>query len=117
VPGDHVLTKSFYILSSFPGRFEDGPLWVERTAPNSEPDKRPVRLADGVSSIILTSNDLAGAWAIDQSGSPMLPLYGADPRQREMSLRAGINIVVYLLTGNYKADQVHVPDILQRLGQ
>jgi hypothetical protein len=117
VPSDHVLTKSFYILNSFPGRFEDGPLWVERTVPNSEPDKRPVRLADGVSSIIITSNDLAGAWAIDDLGSPMLPLYGSDPRQREMSLRAGINIVVYLLTGNYKADQVHVPDILQRLGQ
>jgi hypothetical protein len=117
VPSDHVLTKSFYILSNFPGRFEDGPLWVERTPPNAEPDKRPVRLADGVSSIIITSNDLAGAWAVDDAGSALLPLYGSDPRQREMALRAGINIVVYLLTGNYKSDQVHVPDILQRLGQ
>lgn len=117
VPSDHVLTKSFYILTAFPGRFEDGPLWVERTAPNAEPGKRPVRLADGVSSILITSNDLAGAWAMDDNGSPLLPLYGADPRQREIALRAGINIVVYLLTGNYKSDQVHVPDILQRLGQ
>jgi hypothetical protein len=117
VPNDHVLTKSFYILTSFPGRFEDGPLWVERSAPNAEPDKRPVRLADGVSSIIITSNDLAGAWAVDDTGSPLLPLYGSDSRQRELSIRAGINIVVYLLTGNYKSDQVHVPDILQRLGQ
>ncbi len=117
IPSDHVLTKSFYILNSFPGRFEDGPLWVERTAPNAEGEKRPVRLADGVSSIIITSNDLAGAWAVDETGAPLLPLYGSDPRQRELSTRAGINIVVYLLTGNYKADQVHVPDILQRLGQ
>jgi hypothetical protein len=44
-------------------------------------------------------------------------MYGQNPRQRELALRAGVNIMIYLLTGNYKADQVHVPDILQRLGQ
>ncbi|MES2906551.1 MAG: DUF4159 domain-containing protein [Pseudomonadota bacterium] len=117
LPGDHVLTKSFYILTNFPGRFEDGPLWVEKTLPNTGDEKRPVRLADGVSSLIVTSNDLAGAWATDDSGQALLPLYGSDPRQREMAMRAGINIVVYLLTGNYKSDQVHIPDLLQRLGQ
>jgi hypothetical protein len=37
--------------------------------------------------------------------------------QREMAFRAGINIVMYALTGNYKADQVHVPALLERLGQ
>ena len=37
--------------------------------------------------------------------------------QREMAFRAGVNIVVYALTGNYKADQVHVPALLERLGQ
>jgi hypothetical protein len=42
---------------------------------------------------------------------------GADPRQREMSIRGGINIVMHTLTGNYKADQVHVPALLERLGQ
>ncbi len=31
VPTDHVLTKSFYILPSFPGRYANGPLWVEAT--------------------------------------------------------------------------------------
>ncbi len=29
VPRDHVLTKSFYILREFPGRFAGGNLWVE----------------------------------------------------------------------------------------
>ncbi len=37
--------------------------------------------------------------------------------QREYALRAGINIVMHALTGNYKADQVHVPALLERLGQ
>ena len=36
---------------------------------------------------------------------------------REMAYRFGINLVMYILTGNYKEDQVHVPDLLDRLGQ
>ncbi len=117
VPADHVLTKAFYLISAFPGRFEDGLMWTERTAPNPEGVERPVRLADGVTPILITTNDLAGAWATDGRGGALLPMYGQNPRQRELALRAGVNIMIYLLTGNYKADQVHVPDILQRLGQ
>ncbi len=117
MPQDHVLTKAFYILNAFPGRFEDGPLYVEHTVPNAPGDMRPVRLADGVSSVIVTSNDMAGAWAADDDGTPRLPLYGSNERQREFAYRAGVNIVVYAMTGNYKADQVHVPDLLKRLGQ
>jgi hypothetical protein len=117
VPADHVMTKAFYIITTFPGRFDDGVLWTERTAPNPEGAERPVRLADGVSPILITTNDFAGAWALDGQGRAMLPMFGTTPRQQEFAFRAGVNIVLYLLTGNYKADQVHVPDILQRLGQ
>jgi Domain of unknown function (DUF4159) len=70
-----------------------------------------------VSSIIITSNDFAGAWAMRQDGQAMLPLVSAEPRQREFAFRAGVNIVMYTLTGNYKADQVHIPALLERLGQ
>ena len=35
----------------------------------------------------------------------------------EMAYRVGVNVVMYALTGNYKADQVHVPALLDRLGQ
>ena len=72
---------------------------------------------DGVSSILITSNDLAGAWAMRPDGQAMLPLVSAEARQREFAFRAGVNIVMYTLTGNYKADQVHVPALLERLGQ
>ena len=41
----------------------------------------------------------------------------ARERQRELAYRAGVNLVMYALTGNYKADQVHVPALLERLGQ
>jgi Domain of unknown function (DUF4159) len=118
VPRDHVLTKTFFLLKDFPGRFNSGQLWVEAMpAATDEEPSRPARAGDGVSSILITSNDLAGAWAMRQDGQPVLPLVPGEPRQREFAFRAGVNIVMYTLTGNYKADQVHVPALLERLGQ
>ena len=120
VPRDHVLTKTFYLLRDFPGRFNSGQLWVEALPAANEDEeasRRPARGGDGVSSIIITSNDLAGAWAMQPDGQPMLPMLEGEPRQRELAFRAGVNIVMYTLTGNYKADQVHVPALLERLGQ
>lgn len=118
VPREHVLTKTFFLLRDFPGRFTTGQLWVEALpAEEEETEHRPARAGDGVSSILITSNDLAGAWAVRPDGQPMLPLVPGEPRQREMAFRAGVNIVMYTLTGNYKADQVHIPALLERLGQ
>jgi hypothetical protein len=119
VPRDHVLTKTFYLLRDFPGRFTNGQTWVE-ALPREEEDEaasHPARGGDGVSPIIITSNDLAGAWAIRPDGQAMLPLSPGEPRQREFAFRAGVNIVMYTLTGNYKADQVHAPALIERLGQ
>lgn len=120
VPDEHVLTKTFYLLRDFPGRFTGGRLWVEALPAadhEEQTERRPARAGDGVSSIIITSNDLAGAWATRADGQAMLPLVPDDPRQREFAFRAGVNIVMYTLTGNYKADQVHVPALIDRLGQ
>jgi hypothetical protein len=118
VPRDHVLTKTFFLLRDFPGRFTNGQLWVEALPAESEENpERPVRAGDGVSSILITSNDFVGAWAMRPDGQPMLPLVPGEPRQREYAFRAGVNIVMYALTGNYKADQVHIPALLERLGQ
>lgn len=108
VPPDHVLTKSFYLLQNFPGRYEGGTLWVEA---NASPEN------DGVSGYVIGANDYAAAWALDAQGRPLAALEPDSPRQREMALRFGINLVLYALTGNYKADQVHVPALLERLGQ
>jgi len=108
IPPDHVLTKSFYLLHDFPGRWNVGALWVE-----------PVedRVNDGVSSVIVGANDWAGAWAVDGQGRPAFAVVPGGEPQREMAMRFGINLVMYALTGNYKSDQVHVPAILERLGQ
>ena len=116
VPEHHVLTKAFYLLRSFPGRWDGGQLWVEAEAPRDSDQGKHARRVDGVSSILITSNDLAAAWALDDRSRPLYPVVPGGERQREMAFRTGVNIVVYALTGNYKADLVHMPALLERLG-
>ncbi|WP_395686376.1 DUF4159 domain-containing protein [Aestuariivirga sp.] len=113
VPPSHVLTKSFYLLDHFPGRYDGGKLWVEA----ADSAGASANNADGVSGIIIGSNDYAAAWALDEMGEPLYAVIPGSDRQREFAVRTGINIVMYALTGNYKADQVHVPALLERLGQ
>lgn len=119
LPQDHVLSKTFYILDEFPGRYNSSPLWVEAsTRLDDDVEEGPVHSGDGVSPVIITGNDFAAAWAIGPRNETLYPISGSDPQQqREMAFRAGINIVLYTLTGNYKADQVHVPELLRRLGR
>jgi hypothetical protein len=108
VPADHILTKAFYLTQEFPGRFAGGRVWVERHGRGSN---------DGVSPIIIGGNDWAAAWAIDPEGRAVHAVVPGGQRQREMAYRFGVNLVMYALTGNYKADLVHVPALLERAGQ
>ena len=118
VPENHVVTKSFYLLHAFPGRWDGGSLWVEAITPEgSSESARKARVSDGVTSIMITSNDFAAAWALDERGRPVYQVVPGGENQREMAFRSGINIVMHALTGNYKSDQVHVPAMLERLGQ
>ena len=76
-------------------------------------------LHGGVTPVIIGANGWAAAWAVRRDGSPMFPVGRglAGERQREMAYRFGVNLVMHVLTGNYKSDQVHVPALLERLGQ
>ena len=117
VPHDHVLTKTFYLLDRIVGRTAIGQTWIEALPPPDPNDRtqRPARAGDSVSPIIIASDDLAAAWAEDADRRPLYPLIPGGARQRELALRSGVNLVMYTLTGNYKADQVHAKDILERL--
>ena len=117
VPENHVLTKSFYLMRTFPGRWDGGVMWVEAEPENEADRTERSRRTDGVSSIVITSNDLAAAWALDSANRPIYPVVPGGEVQREMAFRTGVNLVMYALTGNYKADQVHLPALLERLGQ
>ncbi|WP_374433118.1 DUF4159 domain-containing protein [Tabrizicola sp.] len=122
IPLDHVLTRTFYLLQDFPGRHQGGQLWVE-AAPNAEAEAAegmPFRnLNDGVTPVVIGGADWASAWATDDMGVPLVPIGRgfAGEQQREIAYRFGINLIMHVLTGNYKSDQVHVPALLERLGQ
>ena len=105
---DHVLARSFYLLQDFPGRFAGDPVWVQRDQDRSN---------DSVSPVIIGGHDWAASWAVDAAGRNPYATIPGGARQRTLSYRFGVNVVMYALTGNYKGDQVHVPSILERLGQ
>jgi len=105
---EHVLARAFYLLQDFPGRYTGETVWVQRDQD---------RTNDSVSPVIIGGNDWAAAWAIDDSGRNPYAVIPGGARQRTIAYRFGVNLVMYALTGNYKGDQVHVPQILQRLGQ
>ncbi len=121
LPDDHVLTRTFYLLQDFPGRHAGRSVWVEAAPPDAEQiEGMPFRnLNDGVTPVVIGGNDWASAWAMDARGNPLFPVGRgfAGERQRELSYRFGVNLVMHVLTGNYKSDQVHVPALLDRLGQ
>ncbi len=121
LPGDHVLTRTFYLLQDFPGRHNSRDVWVEASPADAEQiEGMPFRnLNDGVTPVVIGGNDWAAAWAVREDGMPLVPIgrgYSGE-RQRELANRFGVNLVMHVLTGNYKSDQVHVPALLDRLGQ
>jgi hypothetical protein len=121
LPRDHVLTRAFYLLQDFPGRHPGREIWVEAAPADAEQvEGMPFRnLNDGVTPVVIGGNDWAAAWATDPRGNPMVPVGRGltGERQRELAYRFGVNLVMHVLTGNYKSDQVHVPALLERLGQ
>ncbi|HEY3776624.1 MAG TPA: DUF4159 domain-containing protein [Rhizomicrobium sp.] len=115
VPSDHVLTKTFYLIQDFPGRWAGGKVWVEALPP-PDSGSGPARGGDGVSPVIIGGNDWAAAWAVDAAGRPLADVTPGGDEQREMAYRFGVNVVMYALTGNYKTDTVHAQALLERLG-
>ncbi len=108
IPEGHILSRSFYLLDTFPGRYDGGRLWVE---------KEPNPHHDGVTSVIIGANDWAAAWSKDPEDQARFMVEPGGEAQREMAWRFGVNMLMVALTGNYKADQIHIPHILKRIGQ
>lgn len=101
VPNDHVMYKSFYLVGQQAGRTLRAP-YLEGVP------------LDGRYAVIYSQNDLAGAWARDAFGRWEFEVTPGGERQREMTFRLGINLVMYALCLDYKDDLVHTPFILKR---
>ncbi len=100
----NIISRSFYLLNDFPGlRNQDVYVSLNNQTIN-----------DKVVSVIFGINDWAGSWAKSQEGSES-PIISEKENQRKISFRFGVNLVIYSLTGNYKSDQVHIPEILKRM--
>ena len=84
--------------------------------PDPDAGPEPARGGDGVSPVIIGSNDWAAAWAVDSQAGRFRMSRPAASSSARLALRFGINVVMYALTGNYKTDNVHVPALLERLG-
>jgi hypothetical protein len=106
VTDQHVVAKSFYLLHDFPGRLGGAALFAEEGGDAAH---------DFVSPVLIGGNDWAAAWATDKQGAPSFAAVPGGELQREMAFRFGVNLVIYAMTGSYKADQVHVPAILERM--
>ena len=97
----HTLYKSFYLLDRAVGRVASVPHLEGVTQ-------------DGRTMLVYSQNDLAGAWSRDNFGQWDFGVYPGGAQQRELAIRWGINLVMYAMCIDYKADQVHIPFILKR---
>lgn len=101
LPDDHVIFRSFFLLRVPVGRVMALP-YLEAV------------LYDGRAVVVYTQNDLGGAWARDSVGQWEYDVVPGGDLQREQAFRLGVNLAMYALCLDYKADQVHVPFIMRR---
>ena len=115
VPRDHVITKTYYLINKIQGSSEPCDSWVEKTFMDVADEQRNnvIQSTDNVSSLIITSCNLASAWSRFSRENNFSS--NKDTHNLELAMRSGINIVMYTLTGNYKSDQVHKRRIIERL--
>lgn len=102
LPKDHVLYRTFFLLRRVGGRVMvsgsvEGVDWAGKTV------------------VVYSRNDLLGAWARDPLGHPLFACVPGGEAQRLEAKKLSLNIVMYALTGSYKADAVHQPFILQKM--
>jgi hypothetical protein len=101
LPADSVLYRTFFLLRGPSGRVDRGALeaaaWGERAA------------------VIYSRDDVLGAWARDALGHPLKACAPGGEPQRELAQRLSLNVLMYSMTGSYKADAVHQAAILEKL--
>jgi len=101
VPPDHSVYRSFYLIETIAGRQKVNPYLEGITLDNWTP-------------VLYSQNDLSGAWSRDRFGKWMNECVPGGEPQRSSAFKAGINIVVYSFTADYKKDLVHHPFIKRR---
>lgn len=94
LPSQHVLYKSFYLLSRPVGRFVGS-------------GKIDAISRGRYAQVLFLDCDLLGALAMQTAGDWTFEIVGGGARQREEAIRLAVNLAMYLLCSDYKDDQVH----------
>ena len=102
LPLDHPVYQSFYLLNQIGGRQPGSPYFEGITLDQWTP-------------VIYSQNDLSGAWSRDKLGKWVHECTPGGEPQRSLAFKAGINVIVYSMTSDYKRDLVHHPFIKKRL--
>ncbi len=100
MPEDYTLTKIFYLTNGLPGSYSVGSVQIQSPNPNSSED---------TTSVIIARRNWAGAWSGDS--------FGTTSDQYDMTLRVGINAVLYAYTGDYKKDQFDMQRTLDLINE
>ena len=98
---DHTVFKSFFLVRTVSG------------ARIASPFLEGITL-QGRTAVILSANNLLGAYARDPLGRWVDPCAPGGERQRRLAFHLGVNIVLYALCSDYKQDRIHVSFLRQR---
>ncbi len=102
VKPDSILFKTFFLMREAGGLRSENPGLEELDY-------------NGRIAVIYDRNDLLGVWEEDALGHPLYPAIPGGQRQRELGQRLTLNIILYALTGDYKADAVHQPYLIEKM--
>jgi len=102
LPLDHPVYQSFYLINQIGGRQPVSPYFEGM-------------ILDQWTPVIYSQNDLSGAWSRDKLGKWVHECTPGGEAQRSSAFKAGVNVIVYSLTSDYKRDLVHHPFIKKRL--
>ncbi len=102
VKPDNILFKTFFLMREAGGLRSENPGLEELDY-------------NGRIAVIYDRNDLLGVWEEDALGHPLYPAIPGGERQRELGQRLTLNIILYALTGDYKADAVHQPYLIEKM--
>ena len=101
LPNDHVLFRSYFLLEKVLGR-------------NDEQKEAHAILLSERLAVLVTENDMLGAYERDRFGTWRFDCVPGGEAQREQSFRFGVNVMMYATCLDYKADQVHIPFIMKK---
>lgn len=113
LPKTHSVYRAFFLLDRPLGRVDrfDDLVGITLGGVRIDGDRREDTT---ITPVMVMRNDLSGALERNRAGRHPQAVVPGGERQRREAVKLGINMVLYALTANYKKDQVHVKELIER---